>query len=333
MLNRFFYALLFLSVLLGSTVGLYTAYLDTPFVRFVRSPEIPRESSLRCLVMPGASMRNVVTQLEENGLMTPFQGRVFCALARWQRADKFLRAGEYAFSLTITPRVLLQQFQKGASIRYALTIEEGTTVAQLYKTLLFMPPLKKTLPLSWNGSTPDLEGSYFPDTYYFTAQMSDKDLLHQARLRMTQKLHNAWIHRDQNIVLRTPHEALILASIIEKEAAVSEERKRISAVFHNRLKKGMRLQADPTVLYGGGKPEGTRLTREDLRKDTPYNTYLKAGLPPTPIALPGMASIEAALHPSAESMLYFVAKGDGTHYFSDNLAEHNQAVLRYQRGD
>ena len=175
------------------------------------------------------------------------------------------------------------------------------------------------------------EGWFFPDTYRYVAGMKSLEVLRVAYTRMQTILQESWSQRKSNLAIKTPYEALILASIIEKETAVARERSMISAVFQNRLRRHMRLQTDPTVIYGMGSKFQGNLRRRDLRRDTAYNTYTRYGLPPTPIALPGKASIMAALHPADTKALYFVAMGNGRHYFSDSLAEHNRAVDRYQR--
>jgi UPF0755 protein len=174
------------------------------------------------------------------------------------------------------------------------------------------------------------EGRFFPDTYVYAAATRDIDILRQAYQRMRQHLASAWQDRPQGAPLKSADEVLILASIIEKETGKPEERALISAVFHNRLKHGMRLQTDPTVIYGLGNQFQGNLTRKHLQTDTPYNTYTRSGLPPTPIAMPGAAAIQAALNPADSKALYFVSRGDGSHQFSDSLQAHNRAVMKYQ---
>ena len=175
------------------------------------------------------------------------------------------------------------------------------------------------------------EGLFFPDTYVFSGGISDVALLKRAYLTMQNNLARAWEKRAPDLPYATPYEALIMASIVEKETGKAEERPRIAAVFINRLKRGMKLQTDPTVIYGLGDRFDGNIHKRDLTADTPYNTYTRPGLPPTPIAMPGLAAIEAALRPAAGDELYFVAKGDGWHYFSKSLEEHNRAVAKYQR--
>jgi UPF0755 protein len=176
------------------------------------------------------------------------------------------------------------------------------------------------------------EGRFFPETYHYTAGISDAMILRQAYRRMQAYLEEAWPGRDPDLPINTPYEALILASIVEKETGQAEERALIAGVFHNRLRKGMRLQTDPTVIYGMGEEYQGNIRRRDLERDTPYNTYTRAGLPPTPIAMPGAEAIHATLHPASTRALYFVARGDGSHEFSDTLVQHNKAVIKYQLG-
>jgi UPF0755 protein len=176
----------------------------------------------------------------------------------------------------------------------------------------------------------DPEGQFLPDTYLFPDETTDIQFLLRAFKASESYLSEKWSHRDENLPLKSPYEALILASIVEKETAKADERPTIAGVFIRRLNKGMRLQTDPTVIYGMGEQFDGNIRRRDLKADTPYNTYTRFGLPPTPIALPGRAAIDAVLHPASGKSLYFVAKGDGSHQFSATLKEHNQAVRRYQ---
>ena len=184
--------------------------------------------------------------------------------------------------------------------------------------------------LQLSGQEASPEGWFFPDTYYVDGQGSDLDLYKRAYQGMLQRLHAAWQNRAPGLPYQTAYEALIMASIVEKETGVADERAQIAGVFVNRLRKGMRLQTDPTVIYGMGERYAGNIRRQDLLLDTPYNTYTRSGLPPTPIALPGLASIQAALHPANTNALYFVANGNGRHVFTASLEEHNRAVRKYQ---
>jgi UPF0755 protein len=234
---------------------------------------------------------------------------------------------------------LVAKFINGDVIIHTLTFLEGTTFNDALALMAQNASLKHTLvgktqdeliAILANGNT-SLEGLFFPDTYHFTANLSDVALLKKASTVMQSKLNAAWESRDPDIILKSPYEALILASIIEKETSLDDERSLVSGVFQRRLAKNMRLQADPTVAYGLGKDLVGSLKSAHLKQDTPYNTYLHKGLPPTPIALPSMKSIQAALHPDKGNALYFVAIGNGRHQFSENLDEHNLAVARYRQ--
>lgn len=267
-------------------------------------------------------------QLQSQNVINGFQLLLFRAYIRLQGAQAKVQAGEYRFPQNITPKALLQKWIKGDVILYAIIIPEGATLSTFRQLLNNHPKMKKgeLAPMALTQ-----EGLYYPDTYFFAANTAPSVILKKARDRMQKKLEEAWSERDANIVLTTPYEALILASIIEKETANEAERPMMSGVFQRRLAQKMRLQADPTVIYGMQLSFSGHLTKEDLRNPTPYNTYIHHGLPPTPIALPGIRSIIAALHPDKSAALYFVAKGDGTHHFSATLQEHNEAVKKYQK--
>ena len=244
----------------------------------------------------------------------------------------------------MTVQQFLDKISRGDVIQYPATIIEGWTYNQLRHYLdnvdgiehhpavleprNVMSRLGDSETLGDSDTLP--EGLFLPDTYYFTRGMSDLDILERAHRAMTDFLQQAWEQRAPNLPYQTPYEALIMASIIEKETAVASERKQIAGVFIRRLQKHMRLQTDPTVIYGIGEKFDGNLRSRDLKSDSPYNTYRHRGLPPTPIAMPGTDSILAALHPDEGDTLYFVARGDGTHQFSATIAEHNKAVRKYQ---
>jgi UPF0755 protein len=259
--------------------------------------------------------------------------------ARLTGADARVKAGEYEIKPGTTPRELLRLFESGAVVRHSVTIVEGWTFRGLREALRRSPHLDNTLAgqddaavmaaLGEPGVPP--EGLFFPDTYLFGKGTADVEILRQARARMKRELEDAWNGRAEGLPLTTPYEALILASIIEKETALASERERIAGVFVQRLRRGMRLQTDPAVIYGLGAGFDGNLRRADLERDGPYNTYTRAGLPPTPIALPGAAALRAAVNPDERGELYFVATGlpDGSHEFSRTLAEHEAAVRRY----
>lgn len=303
---------------------------------FPFKPLNTNSSSLYFQITEGSSVRTIISQLQEHQVIRSYEAPFFYAYIKLKGLHKGIQAGEYVFPRNITPAQLLHKFIKGDVIIHSFTVTEGMTFSQMLRAMQFHPAIKKTL---WGKSPDEImqllgesgspEGLFFPDTYYFKAKTTDKILLLRARKTMSDKLAKAWQNRDINIVIKSPYEALILASIIEKETGSDFEREKISGVFQRRMLKNMRLQADPTVVYGLQNLYSGHITKENLQSDNPYNTYRHAGLPPGPIALPGMKSIEAALHPDKSEALYFVAKGDGTHVFSNTLPEHNQAVARY----
>lgn len=324
---------LLIAILLTGTSAYYA------FIHFLHSPLSTRQETTLFTLAPGVGVKVFVRQLENQGVVTHFQGQLLRWWIQLNGSQKSLQAGEYLIPANISPEILLEKFVKGEVVQYSITFSEGRTFEEILKQIMTHPAIKKTIEnksgqeiMGLLGEDFPPEGLFFPDTYYFTAKMTDMALLQRARNTMQERLKVAWEKRDPRIILKTPYEGLILASIIEKEAAIKEERFLVSRVFHSRLAKNMRLQADPTVSYGLKNPTATVLTRDDLKKDTPYNTYLHKGLPPTPIALPGWEAIDAAFHPAESDAIYFVAKGDGTHYFSSTLKDHNIAVLKYQRG-
>lgn len=285
----------------------------------------------------GASLRAVANQLNRRGWLE--HPEVWIAWARITRQTAALKAGEYALAPGLTPRTLLQKLSSGQVILHSITFIEGSRFADARKILSGNPALVQKLAtvtgddimrtLGAPGVHP--EGQFFPDTYHFPRGTSDQELLAMAYQRMQQELENAWKARAADLPLATKYEVLILASVIEKETALDSERPLIAGVFVERLKRGMRLQTDPTVIYGIGESYDGNIRRADLLRDTPYNTYTRSGLPPTPIALPGADSLRAAVQPRTTGALFFVAtgKGDGSHYFSTTLAEHDAAVKRY----
>jgi len=250
-----------------------------------------------------------------------------------------IKTGEYQLDPGITPRELLQLLSSGAVVQYRFTLVEGWTFRQLLQALANDDVLKNTLERVTNETGDETvaavissldvdhpEGWFFPETYQYTRGDSDADILDRAHTAMEKELGSAWESRKDDLPLNSPYELLILASIIEKETGKEEERGQIAGVFIRRLQKGMRLQTDPTVIYGMGDSFDGNIRRHDLKSDTPYNTYTRSGLPPTPIAMPGRASLLAAARPAAGDVLYFVADGTGGHTFSATLQEHQQAV-------
>ena len=262
------------------------------------------------------------------------------ALARVRGVDRTIKAGNYEIADGVTLPGLLQRLTQGDVTSIALTIVEGSTFGELRAALASDPDVapdgaalsdaELMQKLGIPGVSP--EGWFFPDTYYYASGSSDLAILGRAHRLMRQRLDAAWANRAHDLPFKDPYEALILASIVEKETGRVADRPLIASVFLNRIKAGMRLQTDPTVIYGMGKHFDGNLRKRDLEADTKYNTYVRDGLPPTPIALPGQASLDAVTNPPSTPYLYFVARGDGTSEFSANLADHNRAVAKFQKG-
>ncbi|MEX5588405.1 endolytic transglycosylase MltG [Pseudomonas urmiensis] len=257
---------------------------------------------------------------------------------RFNMAGTPLHTGEYRLTPGMTVEQLFDAWRRGDVVQYNLTLVEGWTFRQVRAAVAKHEKLKHTLEglsdaevmdkLGHSGVFP--EGRFFPDTYRFVRGMSDVELLQQAYLRLEEVLAKEWAERVSDLPYRDPYQALIMASLVEKETGIPQERGQIAGVFVRRLRLGMMLQTDPTVIYGMGERYNGRITRADLREPTPYNTYTISGLPPTPIAMVGREAIHAALNPSSGTSLYFVARGDGSHVFSDDLDDHNTAVREYQ---
>lgn len=330
MLKALFWAInLFFILLTLAAVGIVIEYRS-----FVATPVALGVDGLTYDVTPGASVRQIAQDLEWRGAIENWF--YLAALARWQGKSQHIKAGEYHFASGIKPIELLDKMVAGEVVMHSFTIIEGWSVKQLLEAVRSNSMLKRTLQepdsLMTMLGAPDQhsEGRFYPDTYHFSKGTSDIDFLRRAYQAMTTRLDLEWQKRDTGLPLQTPEEALILASIVEKETAVPSERPAIAGVFLRRLQQGMRLQTDPTIIYGLGDAYDGDIRRADLKLDTPYNTYLHAGLTPTPIALPSGAAIHAVLHPDAGDSLYFVARGDGSHEFSATLEEHNAAVRKYQ---
>ncbi|RTR06015.1 endolytic transglycosylase MltG [Halomonas nitroreducens] len=289
-------------------------------------------------VPAGAGFHRVIADLAAQGIIADdWAYRLLIRLEPGAVPD--LHPGEYRLTPGMTGREMLGLLDRHEVVTYPLTVPEGWTFAQMRAALDEAVKLEhRTRGLSdaevmamlgREGKHP--EGRFFPDTYRYRKGVSDLEILDQAMRRMDAMLEEAWAGRDEGLPIETPYEALILASLVERETGVPEERRRIAGVFVRRLERGMRLQTDPTVIYGMGDDYDGNITRADLRAATPYNTYVIDGLPPTPIALPGRAALEAAVSPAEGKALYFVARGDGSHHFSRSLREHNNAVNRYIR--
>jgi UPF0755 protein len=287
----------------------------------------------------GAHMRSVAAALRARGLLD--QPDVWIVWSRITRRDATLKAGEYELQPGLTPKALLTLLSSGQVLLHSITFIEGSTFADVRNALVANRAVRND---NKERSDSDImgalgeptlhpEGQFFPDTYRFPRGTTDLELLTIAHRRMQDELRKAWDKHAADLPLASAYEALILASIVEKETALERERAQISGVFVERLRRGMRLQTDPTVIYGMGVSYDGNIRRADLSRDTPYNTYTRAGLPPTPICMPSLESLQAAVQPDVSGALFFVATGagDGSHYFSKTLAEHNLAVKRYLR--
>lgn len=288
-------------------------------------------------IRPGSALSTIGNELAEQGiLMNP---NIFRWYAQLTGHAGSIRAGEYLIEQGTSPRALLDKFVAGDVQLYSFTIVPGWTYREMIEAMAAHPAVEHNITVEdWPRLLESLmatathpEGMFLPETYRFPKGTSDEDILAQSYELMRETLDAEWRGREENLPVSSPYEALVLASIIEKETARADERAKISGVFVRRLQKHMRLQTDPTVIYGIGESFDGNLTRRHLQTDTPYNTYTRAGLPPTPIALPGKAAIHAALHPAAGRELYFVATGigDGSHQFSETKEQHNAAVREY----
>ena len=320
---------LLISIIGGLVLGMWlTYYAVTPLKLQPNSQEI--------IIQPKSGLRSIANQLVEQGVIGEPWG--FIVLAKLLSKEQFLQAGSYTLNKNINPYQLLLSLNHGKATQGSVTFIEGRTFSQMRDKLAKNDAVKQTITdlsdaevMQKMGAKYSVsEGLFFPDTYYFDRNTSDIILLQRSYDAMQRKLAKAWDYRAANLPYKNSYQALIMASIIEKETGKSAERPMIAGVFINRLRIGMRLQTDPTVIYGMGTQYDGNIRKKDLIKDTPYNTYTRDGLPPSPITMPGLASIDAALHPAVTKALYFVGKGDGSHAFSNNLAEHNRAVNRYQ---
>jgi len=288
-------------------------------------------------VSPGESVSTVARQLARQGVID--NAATFSWAARYKGQASRIQAGEYILVPGTTASRLLEQFVRGEVTSYSLTLVEGWNFPQMFATIARSPELEHTLTgldaaqIMARIGYPDVhpEGRFFPDTYHFSRGMSDVDILQRAYRSMETVLQQEWQERADGLPYKTADEALIMASIIEKETGLTEERQAIAGVFVRRLQKGMLLQTDPTIIYGLGEEFDGNIRRKHLKDSkNRYNTYQHKGLPPTPIAMPGRESIHAALHPAPGKALYFVSQGDGSHHFSATLEEHNRAVRTYQ---
>lgn len=329
---RFLKRLVFLLIL---TSGCFAAWLSW----FANNPlSLHGRETVDFNVSPGATLRSASQQMADAGLgFLPWQ---FTLLARLLGKSAEIKAGSYEVEQGVTPWLLLRKLTRGDVTQAEIVFVEGKTFRQMRAVLDAHPALRhdtsgmkdQEILLLINATEKHPEGLFYPDTYLFAKNSSDIDVLKRAYRSMQQQLAIEWQRRDPLVPYTTPYQALIMASIVEKETGRAEDRPLVSAVFNNRLRLGMMLQTDPAVIYGVGDKFDGNLRRRDLQFDTPYNTYTRSGLPPTPISMPGLASLQVTLHPPKTDKLYFVARGDGSSEFSRNLDEHNRAVGKYQRG-
>jgi len=330
LLSKLFVAAAILLILAAWLMFTVSGYMHTP-LQFDEPVDIELQR--------GAPVRSVTSQLQQKQLLQ--HPDYFMIWVRLNGVSRRLQAGEYTVHPGQTLAELVDDMANGRVRQYALTLIEGWTFTEVMRAIRQNPILVRTLDdldaenimskLGHDGEHP--EGRFYPDTYFIHRQTTDIELLQRAYRQMALHLQTLWDGREPELPFNTPYEALILASIVEKESALAEERPLIAGVFINRLRRGMRLQTDPTVIYGLGDSYDGNIRFRDLHKDTPYNTYTRNGLPPTPIAMPGLGALNAVMHPQHTEHLYFVAYGDGSgrHLFSSTLAEHEKAVDHYQR--
>ena len=307
-------------------------------VWWLQRPLALRAASVELSIEPGMTPREIAQAWVQAGVDAP--PRLLYEWFRWSGQARKIRAGSYEIEAGVTPRSLLDKMVQGDETLVTVRFIEGWTFRQVRAALAAAEGLKPaTATLSdaqlmaaigAEGQHP--EGRFYPDTYAFSKGVSDLTVLRRAYRAMQQRVDAAWAERRPDTPLKSKDELLVLASIVEKETGLEADRARVAGVFINRLRIGMPLQTDPTVIYGLGETFDGNLRKRDLQTDTPYNTYTRMGLPPTPIAMPGQNSLRAVVQPAPGKALYFVARGDGTSVFSESLAEHNRAVNKYQRG-
>lgn len=325
----------YLSCAIAALIVLIVAYLITDWLRFLNGPIFQGNNRVVFQIPARTSFAVVSKRLKEQGLIR--NDRYFVVLAYTKGVSKSIKAGEYGLTSQQTPADLLQMFVDGRVIQHDITFVEGWNVHEIIAAVTRNPAIVKTLnyqhpdsllaQLGINSIHP--EGLFYPDTYHFPTGTTDKDVLLRAYNNMQQQLQNAWQHRDITVPYTTPYQALIAASLIEKETALAFERPLVASVITNRLLRGMRLQIDPTLIYALGANYRGKLHADDKNFVSPYNTYKYSGLPPTPIAIPSIASIEAALKPAQTNYLYYVAKGNGSHQFSATYDEQLTAIQKF----
>lgn len=345
-IGRWFFRLFVFAVL---TIIAVVVFFFVDYKRFLSTPMVVSGSPETFTVKSGDTISALIQSFDKEGLplatQSPFSkalgGYYFRYLAKSSHKANQLKIGEYQLQQGMTPPQVLDVLISGKTIAHTVRFLEGWNFKQLRAelqnnphidhTLLFVPDKDIMTALKLGNGKTAYEGQFFPDTYQFPNHAKDSEVLKQAYDLMQKNLKTAWQARDKNIRLKTPYELLILASIIEKETSLDSERQQVSGVFHRRLAKGMPLQTDPSVIYGMGDKYKGVIYRSDLRRDTPYNTYTRKGLPPTPIASPGLASLMAAGQPDKGKSLYFVANGHGGHTFTDTYQEHLKAVKAYRQ--
>ncbi|HEU4851073.1 MAG TPA: endolytic transglycosylase MltG [Telluria sp.] len=318
-------------------ITVVAAAAATGFGYWAGKPIVEGGEPIPFTIAPGSSGVGAMQQVAAAGV--PVDPQLLSALARVTRKSGRIKAGSYELKPGSSPMNLLDQLVRGEFAQESVRIIEGWTFRQMRAAIAATKSLRHDTAKLTDAElmakiAPQYkqpEGLFFPDTYLFAKGASDLQVYRQAHNMMMSHLNAAWEKRDPGLPYKTPYDALIMASIVEKETGSKAERGMIAGVFVNRLKIGMMLQTDPAVIYGIGEHFDGDIRKKDLQKDTPYNTYLRAGLPPTPIALPGVQSLAAALSPERTDALYFVSRGDGTSHFSGNLNDHNKAVNQYQR--
>ena len=327
MINKLFAFIVILAIL---AAGAFVFWAQQPIIQ-------SDQAAIKFTIVPGSSVHGSMQQISSAGV--PVNPSLLTWLARLTGKASKLKAGSYELKPGATPLYLVEQLVRGEFAQESLVIIEGWTFQQMRQAIAANPALKHET-MQWSDRellekvAPDYkvaEGLFFPDTYLFATGASDLQIYRQANAQMMKRLNEGWSRRDPAVPYKTPYDALIMASIVEKETGQKSERVMIAGVFVNRLNRGMMLQTDPTVIYGMGDKYQGQIHKRDLQADTPYNTYTRVGLPPTPIALPGAASLAAALNPAKTDALYFVSRNDGTSQFSDNLDDHNHAVNQYQK--
>ncbi len=306
------------------------------FYHYAKAPLNLSPEAQEVTIKPNSGLKSIANQLVAQKVLP--SALPFVILAKIMQKEAELQAGEYTLNKNVSPYQLLLSLNNGKATQGSITFIEGKTFKQMRAKLAKNANVKTTIAdlsdaevmVVVGKGEKHAEGLFFPDTFYFDRGTADIVLLKRSYEIMQTKLAEAWANRASSLPYKNSYEALIMASIVEKETGKASERPEIAGVFLNRLRIGMRLQTDPTVIYGMGDKYNGNIRRKDLTTDTIYNTYTRDGLPPTPIAMPGLASIDAALHPKKTKALYFVGKGDGSHAFSNSLVEHNRAVAKYQ---